>query len=109
MATGITPDELYRRLAQQLPTIVIDVRYTNARTIPGAVHVPVTDLEDQEWDWDHAAELVVFCQVGRGGSDYAAEVLEEKGYPNVRKLVGGIEAWNQWLAAQGRPDGTDSP
>ncbi|MCL4494020.1 MAG: rhodanese-like domain-containing protein [Firmicutes bacterium] len=98
MAGEITARELLDRLRSgdaDHPIIVIDVRLAQIGTIPGARHVPVTDLEDKEWEWDPNAELVVYCQLGKGGSDYAAEVLEEQGYQKVYKLVGGMDSWEQ--------------
>ncbi len=77
--------------------ILIDVRLAQIGAIPGSVHVPVTDLEDKEWQWDANAKLVVFCQYGRGASEYAAEVLEEQGYSRVFKLQGGMDSFTGLL------------
>ncbi len=97
MAGEITAQELRERLSSRNadihPITIIDVRLAQIGKIPGARHVPVTDLEDKEWDWDAESELVVYCQFGKGGSDYAAEVLEEQGYQKVYKLVGGMDSW----------------
>lgn len=76
---------------------MIDVRFSPVGKIPGAVHVPVTDLEDKEWHWDNEGPIVVYCQYGRGASDYAAEVLEEQGYSRVRTLSGGLDAFVAYL------------
>ena len=94
MAQHINAHDLAEWQASGVPLVLIDVRLTQIGTIPGSVHVPVTDLEDQEWHWDPNARIVVFCQYGRGASEYAAEVLEEQGYSHVFQLAGGIEAWN---------------
>ncbi len=99
MADEISAQELAQRIKEAGPgreVIVIDVRLGQIGSIPGAHHVPVTDLEDKEWDWNPEAELVVYCQFGKGGSDYAAEVLEEQGYHKVHKLHGGMDAWVSW-------------
>lgn len=80
--------------------LLIDVRLGEMATIPSAKHIPVTDLEDEDWDWSKEQAIVVFCQYGRGGSEYAAEVLGEKGYRHVKKLVGGMDSWVQMLNAQ---------
>lgn len=96
MIGEITARELRERLSSSRAShsiTVIDVRLAQIGTIPGARHVPVTDLEDKEWDWDPDSEMVVYCQFGKGGSDYAAEVLEEQGYRKVYKLVGGMDSW----------------
>lgn len=99
MAKWITAQELVDRMTSADPPIVIDVRLAQIGQIPGAHHVPVTDLEDKEWHWDADRDLVVFCQYGRGASDYASEVLEEQGYTRVFKLKGGLDAWNALFGA----------
>ncbi len=100
MADEISADELSRLLKGEggRPVIVIDVRLGQIGAIPGAHHVPVTDLEDREWHWDPQADLVVYCQFGKGGSEYAAEVLEEQGFAHVHKLRGGMDAWTAFEA-----------
>jgi rhodanese-related sulfurtransferase len=89
----ISVQALRERLAQGLPTTVIDVRWVPVDTIPGAIHVPLTELEDAPPAFDPDHVLVVFCQHGRGASEYAQEVLREHGYPHVLRLEGGLDAW----------------
>lgn len=98
MAEYIEPSELIRRLSESNPPMVVDVRIGQIGKIPGAVHVPVLDLEDSPQEWDPERDIVVFCQFGKGASEYAAEVLEEQGCRHVYKLVGGMDGWNQYLA-----------
>lgn len=95
MAERISARDVSRRMHESPPPVLIDVRLGRVEPIPGAVHVPVTDLEDQEWDWPQDRDLVVYCQYGGGGSDYAAEVLEEQGYRRVFILDGGMDAWRE--------------
>jgi rhodanese-related sulfurtransferase len=91
----ITVAELKERLREGSPTVLIDVRLAKVGTIPGAVHVPVTDLEDEPREFDRESLLVVFCQHGKGASDYAREVLLEQGYTQVACLAGGMDAWTE--------------
>ncbi len=93
MADYVTVKDVMGWQAAGEKLVLIDVRLARIGEIPGSVHVPVTDLEDKEWHWDPGATLVVFCQYGRGASEYAAEVLEEQGHSRVFKLQGGMEAW----------------
>ncbi len=97
MAEYIEPEELLQRLQESNPPLVVDVRIGQIGQIPGAIHVPVLDLEDSPQDWDREREIVVFCQFGKGASEYAAEVLEEQGFTQVFKLVGGMDGWNAYL------------
>lgn len=89
----ISVDDLKARLQTGAPTVLIDVRLAKVGTIPGALQIPVTDLEDEPREYPADALLVVFCQHGHGASEYAQEVLREQGYANVARLVGGVDAW----------------
>lgn len=93
MAEYVTVEDVMKWQTAGENLVLIDVRLAQIGEIPGSVHVPVTDLEDKEWHWDTSAKLVVFCQYGRGASEYAAEVLEEQGHTQVFKLQGGMDAW----------------
>jgi thiosulfate sulfurtransferase len=103
MAEAISVEELWRRVKAGEALAVVDVRLVATDAIAGAVHVPVTDLEDQEWPFPKDQEVVVYCQHGRGASDYAAEVLEEQGFSRVRTLSGGLDAWQAWIAQHPEP------
>ncbi|PSR20605.1 MAG: rhodanese-like domain-containing protein [Sulfobacillus acidophilus] len=98
MAEYIQPQELVQRLREPHPPLIVDVRIGQIGQIPGALHVPVLDLEDKPRDWDRDQDVVVFCQFGKGASEYAAEVLEEQGFRRVWKLAGGMDGWSQYLA-----------
>ena len=97
MKDYISAAHLAERLAKTNPPLLLDVRIGQIGQIPGAKHVPVLDLEDYPGQWDRDSEIVVFCQFGKGASEYAAEVLHEQGYHRVLKLVGGMDGWNQYL------------
>ncbi len=98
MSEYIEPQELARRLADPNPPLLVDVRIGQIGYIPGAVHVPVLDLEDEPREWERDRHIVVFCQFGKGASEYAAEVLEEQGFQHVLKLRGGMDGWNEYLS-----------
>jgi rhodanese-related sulfurtransferase len=104
MAEYIEPADLLQWLQSSSPPLVVDVRIGQVGQIPGAIHVPVLDLEDKPADWDRARDIVVFCQFGKGASEYAAEVLEEQGFSKVYKLRGGMDALARFL--QGLADDT---
>lgn len=89
----ITVEDLEARQRAGEPTVLIDVRFGKVGEIPGALAVPVTDLEDDPREFDRHALLVVFCQHGKGASEYAQEVLREQGYQRVVRLAGGADAW----------------
>ncbi|MDA8206264.1 MAG: rhodanese-like domain-containing protein [Thermaerobacter sp.] len=98
MSEYIEPQELALRLADPNPPLLVDVRIGQVGHIPSAVHVPVLDLEDEPREWERDRDIVVFCQFGKGASEYAAEVLEEQGFQHVLKLRGGMDGWNAYLS-----------
>jgi rhodanese-related sulfurtransferase len=91
---------LAQRLKEENPPLVVDVRIGQIGQIPGAIHVPVLDLEDTPRQWEPNREVVVFCQFGKGASEYAAEVLEEQGVARVLKLRGGMDGWNAYWSSR---------
>lgn len=92
----ITPAELADRLLADAPLRLIDVREADeveSGRIPGAVHVPRGWLELRvEALAAPEQELVVYCASGVR-SALAAHTLTKMGYPRVRTLEGGVDAW----------------
>jgi rhodanese-related sulfurtransferase len=63
-----------------------------ARHIPGAVNIPLEELENhvQEIPKD---KTVVACKMGLKKSELALEQLRKSGFTNARKLSGGTAGW----------------
>jgi hydroxyacylglutathione hydrolase len=98
------------RLAAGSPgATIIDVRSdaeSNDGHIPGAVHVPLTQLLSRVDELRGAQPVVVYCQ-GGARSATAASVLRAAGITDVTNADGGYEAWTrgrtvQTAAEQGR-------
>jgi rhodanese-related sulfurtransferase len=75
---------------------VIDVRTvdeTRSGMLPGAVHIPVSELEArfEELPRDDRPKLV-YC-AGGGRSAAACEFLAREGFVELSNLAGGISAW----------------
>ncbi|AEJ38993.1 hypothetical protein TPY_0798 [Sulfobacillus acidophilus TPY] len=101
MAEWVTAKELFEWVKEQKPLTLLDVRMGQVGGfIPGSRHIPVLDLEDEPQGWDPETSVVVYCQFGKGASDYAAEVLEQQGVAGVYKLQGGFDAWLKFLASR---------
>lgn len=100
MAKWVSAQTLRHWITTGRPLTMIDVRLGQVETIDAAVHIPVTDLEDEPRSFPRDHDLVVFCQHGGGGSEYAAEVLEEQGYGRVYILTGGVDAYLAAATAQ---------
>jgi rhodanese-related sulfurtransferase len=80
---------------------VIDVREPeewDEGHIAGSVLIPMSELADRVQEIDPAHPVVTVCRVG-ARSLYVAEALHEAGFPHVRSMAGGINAW----VAAGQP------
>jgi len=84
-------------LAEHDDTLIIDVRKPeeyDAGHVPGAVNIPLDDLEDSadRLPGDHDAPVVTVCNRGNQSLN-GLLVLKSMGYRNVRSLDGGTTAW----------------
>ncbi len=70
--------------------------------IPGAVLVPLGELEKHLGEFSTEKLTVAYCAIG-GRSRAAASILSEAGIKEVYSLKGGIKAWNG-ITTQGPPD-----
>jgi rhodanese-related sulfurtransferase len=91
----VTPEQLAEQLASGEPPVVLDVRTDeewNAGHIPGAMHIPVQDIEKRKGEVPSDREVVVHCQVGPRARK-AEEVLVAAGRERIFHLDGGFRAW----------------
>lgn len=92
-APEVDPDEA-RRL-QAGGALIVDVREEaewRSERVPGAVHIPLGELEDRLDEIPRDRTVVVHCAMG-GRSAMAAKRLSKLGVKDVRNLRGGIRAW----------------
>ena len=76
-------------------TLVVDVRAQSewdAGHLPGALHIPLPDLEARLADIPADRDVVMQCQ-GGGRSAIAASLLRARGHARVANLAGGYSAW----------------
>ncbi|WP_368297981.1 sulfurtransferase TusA family protein [Cytobacillus firmus] len=64
--------------------------------IPGAVNIPLGELEKRFEELDKKKEVHIICRTGNR-SDLAAQKLAKEGYPNVRNVVPGMAEWKGQL------------
>ena len=79
--------------------VIIDVRSQSEweqQHIPGAIHIPLSDLDDRmgELKAFEDKQLIMQCAVG-GRSSQAVEILQQAGFSNVSNMNGGIVAWRK--------------
>jgi adenylyltransferase/sulfurtransferase len=93
----ITAEELRRERAHKPSLLLIDVRERREAEIAhieGARLIPLRELPGRLAELPAHAEIVTHCHHGVR-SLQAREILKGAGFPNVRSLAGGIDAWSQ--------------
>lgn len=91
----ITPRELHERLGRPGAPRLLDVRQvweTRICGLPGALHIPLEELEARLEELDPEAEIVVYCHQGFR-SAAVVHWLRSLGFARARNLVGGLAAW----------------
>ena len=89
----ITPKELDDKKGVMILDVRTDKEYEQGH-IPGAVHIPLTEIGDKVKKLKKDRELVVFCQNGNR-SIWAIKRLMGMGYKNLYNLKGGYYAWKR--------------
>lgn len=104
-----TPQELQaaevrERLDGENPPILLDVReHAELRAdgwLPGAVHIPMGELESRVGELDKSRPVVVYCASGMRSFD-AGFLLIEQGFRDVANLNGGIRQWDGEVEREG--------
>jgi membrane protein DedA with SNARE-associated domain/rhodanese-related sulfurtransferase len=91
--------ELYRMMGSGLAPLIVDVRSPTAltldpRRIPGAVHVPLHEVQQHVSDLPRDREIVAYCTCpNEASAAQVAKLLMDSGFRKVRPLEGGLDAW----------------
>jgi rhodanese-related sulfurtransferase/TusA-related sulfurtransferase len=90
-----TNDELQARVDAGEKLIILDVRepaeYAFGR-IPGAISLPLGELEEKMTQLDPNNEYFVVCRTGNR-SDMACQMLTERGFENIKNVTPGMSQW----------------
>ncbi|MEN8701586.1 sulfurtransferase TusA family protein [Bacillus infantis] len=92
----VSNDDLEKLVAEDGDIIVLDVRESAEfafHHIPGAVSIPLGELEERAGELDVEAPVYVVCRTG-SRSDLAARMLDDKGFNNVKNVIPGMSQWN---------------
>jgi adenylyltransferase/sulfurtransferase len=87
--------ELHEAMVQGRGLQLLDVRERHEHEIvrfPGSRLIPLRELPSRHGELDPRADLVAYCHHGTR-SLRAVDVLRKAGFPRVRSLAGGIDAW----------------
>ncbi len=77
--------------------VLLDVREpreAQIARIEGARHIPLRELPSRLSELPGHSEIITLCHHGQR-SLKAREILKGAGFPNVRSLAGGIDAWSR--------------
>ena len=99
--TNITPKEAYELISKQ-EVVVVDVRTVeayNSSHIPGAILIPLYELESRLDELNPSDYILVYCSTGGCQSEAAPRILVENGFTHVWNLKGGFIQWQ----AEGLP------
>lgn len=94
----IHPQELAERLKAGEELVLLDVREPAEWVeghVPGARHIPLSQLLERQQELNPAVETFVMCRSG-GRSGLACELLSERGY-KVVNMTGGLTNWKHDL------------
>jgi rhodanese-related sulfurtransferase len=92
----ILPEDLKKKLAGDAPPLLVDVRRPDELAIcalPGAMHLPLDELQDRWEELDPDRETVVYCHHGVRSLS-ATAFLKNQGFRDVSSLAGGIDRWS---------------
>ncbi len=96
MSYTITVRELKDRMDKGDSVFLLDVREPHEYSmckIEGSVLIPLGTIPQSLDKLDPQTEIVAYCHKGMRSAD-AVGFLVQQGFPNVKNLIGGIEAWS---------------
>jgi membrane protein DedA with SNARE-associated domain/rhodanese-related sulfurtransferase len=95
----ISVAELHAQLSGGAAPVIVDVRAPTVRRlelrrIPGALHVPLHEVEQHMGELPRDGEIILYCDCpNEASAAQAARVLLNHGFRRVRPLYGGLNAW----------------
>jgi rhodanese-related sulfurtransferase len=96
MGFVISPKELKARLDKGDKLVLLDVReeweYSLAK-LNGSILIPLATIPQSLSRLSPDSEIIAICHHGMRSAD-ATNFLLQQGFPNVKNLVGGIDAWS---------------
>ena len=96
MEFAISPKELKTSLDKGDKLVLVDVReeweYSLAK-LDGSILIPLGTLPQSLARLIRDSEIIAICHHGMRSAD-ATNFLLQQGFPNVKNLVGGIDAWS---------------
>ena len=92
----VRPDYVKALLDAREPLVLVDFRKPieyRAGHLPGAISVPITELDRRYREIPEAPRIVLYCQCPLEEIATAHVFLERQGYRNHTVLEGGFDGW----------------
>ncbi|TRM11483.1 hypothetical protein FH966_07120 [Lentibacillus cibarius] len=89
-------ETLRQKIDGQEAITILDVREEAEYAfdhIPGAINIPLGELDDRMDEINDDNEINVICRTG-SRSDLASQKLSDKGFKNVKNVVPGMSDWD---------------
>jgi rhodanese-related sulfurtransferase len=96
MGREISAGELKLQLDSRRPLLLLDVREAEElllARLPGALHIPMSEVPGRLHELDPDAQIVVVCHHGIRSAS-VAQFLAQRDFAHVVNLAGGIDAWS---------------
>ena len=95
MFENLSVHEVKEKLEKIDDVVLLDVRTNDEHGLVniGGKHIPLSELEKRYEELDKQKEIIIYCHHG-GRSAGACEFLAERGFTNLKNMVGGIERWS---------------
>jgi rhodanese-related sulfurtransferase len=95
LSTGLTPAELQEKLGTPDAPLVVDVRMPvefGVGHVPGAVNIPIEELEERLEEVRHDNGVLIYC-INGSRTRQAEPILYTHDIDNVYHLEGTFYAW----------------
>ena len=93
--TDVTVEEAREMIVQQ-EVVLLDVRNVeeyNSSHIPGAILIPLDELESRLAELNPSSYILVYCSTGGCQSEKAPRILVSNDFIHVWNLKGGFVQW----------------
>jgi rhodanese-related sulfurtransferase len=97
LSPGLSPAELLARLESPAAPLVVDVRKPvefGIAHIPGAINIPLTELEGRIDELRHEHGVLIYC-INGARTRQAEPILYANDIENVYHLDGALQGWIQ--------------
>ena len=97
MSPGLTPEHVLQKLDSDKAPLVVDVRKPaefGAAHIPGAINIPLAELEKRIDELRHENGVLIYC-INGSRTRKAEPIVYANDITNVYHLEGAFQAWIQ--------------